>query len=131
VSKENVEIVRKIFDGWSQGDFSVGKDLVTPDFEWDQHADAVEPGPRHGSGIATTLSRIFEVWEGFRVVPERYVDGGDRILVLARNQGRNRQTGLEVEQPFGYLWTLDSGKLARVQVFTSHERALEASGLEK
>jgi ketosteroid isomerase-like protein len=69
VSKQNVEIVRRIFDGWSRGDFSVGRDLVTADFEWQQHAEAVEPGERSGAAIGTAFRNIFEVYESFRIVP--------------------------------------------------------------
>ena len=69
MSQENVEVVRRIFDGWSQGDFSVGRDLMTADFEWQQQAAAVEPGSRRGAAIATAFRNLFEVWESFRSSP--------------------------------------------------------------
>ena len=30
MSQENVELVRRIFDGWSRGDVSVGADVMEP-----------------------------------------------------------------------------------------------------
>jgi|GEM_PF-5880168 len=34
MSRENVDAVREIYRGWSQGDFSVGINLFAPDIEF-------------------------------------------------------------------------------------------------
>jgi ketosteroid isomerase-like protein len=62
MSQENVELVRRIYDGWSRGDFGVGADLLAGDFEWQQHAEAVEPGSHRGVAIGHALEKIFEVY---------------------------------------------------------------------
>jgi ketosteroid isomerase-like protein len=131
MSEENVEVVAEIFDGWSRGDFSVGKDLVTADFEWRQHAEAVEPGSRRGGTIASALRNIFEVYEDFRVVPDRFVEKGDKVVVIAHNRAIARGSGMKVDQPFAYVWTVRAGKLARVEVFADERNALEAAGLSE
>ncbi len=131
MSHENIEIVRGIFDGWSRGDFSVGRDLFAADFEWQQHAEAVEPGLRQGSGIPTALRNIFEVYEGFRVVPDRYLDNGDKVVVLAHNRGTARGSGIELDQAFAYVWTMRVGELARLEVYGDERAALEAAGLQE
>jgi ketosteroid isomerase-like protein len=131
VSQENVEIVRRMFDGWSQGDFSVGRDLVTADFEWRQDAEAVESGSRRGAAIAATFRNLFEVWDDFRVVPERFLDAGDKVVVIAHNRGTGRGSGVELDQAFAYVWTVEAGKLARVEVYGTERDALEAAGLQE
>jgi ketosteroid isomerase-like protein len=90
MAEENVEVVRRIFDGWARGDFSVGRDLVTADFVWQQHAEAVEPGTRQGGSITTAFRNIFEVYENFRIVPDRFVDAADKVVVIAHNRGTAR-----------------------------------------
>jgi len=43
MSQENVEIVRRIFDRWAEGDFQAGRELLHPDIEWvisREHPDA-------------------------------------------------------------------------------------------
>jgi len=129
MSRENVEIVRRIYDGWSRGDFSVGTDLVAADFAWQQHAEAVEPGTLRGAAIASAFRNVFAVYESYRIVPERYVDASDKVVVMARNRGRAKGSGIELDQSFGYVWTVRAGKLARVEVYATEREALDAAGL--
>ena len=131
MSQENVEVVRRIFDGWSQGDFSVGRDLMTADFEWQQQADAVEPGSRRGAAIATAFRNLFDVWESYRIVTDRYLDAGDKVVVFAHNRATARGSGMKLDQPFAYVWTVQAGKLARVEIYGNEREALEAAGLRK
>jgi ketosteroid isomerase-like protein len=129
VSQENVETVRRIHDGWSRGDFSVGRDLLAPDFEWHQHEQAVEPGSHRGAAIGSAIRRIFEVLEDFRVEPEEYIDAGDKVVVIARNRGTGKGSGVELDQQFAYVWTVQLGRLADLQVYEDRREALEAAGL--
>ncbi len=68
--RENVELVRTVYEGWAQGDFRAGSDLFAPDFEWKQSPDAVEPGAHRGAAIGTALRQIFEVWDDYRIEAE-------------------------------------------------------------
>ncbi|MFN8159857.1 MAG: nuclear transport factor 2 family protein [Solirubrobacterales bacterium] len=129
MSAENVEIVRRIHDGWSRGDFSVGRELLAPDFEWHQHAEAVEPGSHRGAAIGGAIGRIFEIYEDFRVEPEEFIEAGDRVVVPAHNRGTARGSGLELDQVFVFVWTVRDGKLAELRVYGDRSAALEAAGL--
>jgi uncharacterized protein len=131
MSQENVEIVRRIFDGWSRGDFSVGADLVTPDFECQQHAEAVEPGSRRGDAVGDSMRKIFEIYSDFRVEAEEFIDAGERVLVVARSRAVARGSGVAVDQPFWFVWTLRDGRLARHEVYADRRAALEAAGVEE
>jgi ketosteroid isomerase-like protein len=129
MSQENVEIVCRIFDGWSRGDFSVGADLMAPEFEWHQNPEAVEPGSHRGAAIGGAISKIFEVYENFRVEPEEYMDAGDKVVVTARAQGTGKGSGVELDETFAFVWTVHRGKLADLAVFGNRHDALEAAGL--
>ena len=131
MSRENVEIVRQIYDGWSRGDFSVGTSLMAPEFEWHQHAEAVEPGSHRGPAIGGAISKLFEVYENFRVEPEEYTDAGDKVVVTARCQATGRGSGVELDVRYSFVWTVRRGKLADLTVFMHRSDALEAAGLRE
>jgi ketosteroid isomerase-like protein len=129
MSQENVEIVQRIYDGWSHGDFSVGTNLMAPDFEWHQHAEAVEPGSHRGAAIGGAITKIFEVYEDFRVGPEEYIDTGDQVMVTARVQATGKGSGVELDVRYSFVWTVRGGQLAELAVFLDRSQALESSGL--
>jgi ketosteroid isomerase-like protein len=131
MSQENVEIVRRIYDGWSRGDFSVGTNLMAPDFEWHQHAEAVEPGSHRGAAIGGAITKIFEVYEDFRVGPEEYSDAGDQVVVTARVQATGKGSGVELDVRYSFVWTVRGGKLAELAVFLDRSQALGAAGLRE
>jgi ketosteroid isomerase-like protein len=129
MSQENVEIVRRILDGWARGDFSVGADLLTPDFEWHQFPQAVEPGTRRGAEVGEALSKMFDVYDGLRVEAKEFIDAGDKVVVIGRATATAKGSGLRLDNPVALVWTLREGRLARNEVFTDGREALEAAGL--
>ena len=131
MSQENVEIVRAVHDGWARGDFRVAQELFAPDFSWDQNADAVEPGSRRGPEVRDALRNLFDVYDDFRVEASEFIDGGDEVVVVARNKGTAKASRMELDQLFAYVWTFQGGRLARLRVFTDREQALEAAGLSE
>ncbi len=131
MSEENVEIVRRIYEGWSRGDFSVGRDLLAPGFEWQQHAEAVEPGARRSGAVGNSLRNIFEIYEEFRVIPEEFIDAGERVVVLARVRGTARRSGIKLDERWGFVWTVRDGRLVRNEVYADRHDALQAAGLNE
>ncbi len=103
---------------------------MAPEFEWHQHAEAVEPGSHRGAAIGGAIGKIFEVYENFRVEPEEYVDAGDKVVVIARIQATGKGSGVELDQRYSFVWTVRGGKLAEVAVFLNR-KALEAAGLSE
>jgi ketosteroid isomerase-like protein len=52
-------------------------------------------------------------------------------VVLARNRGKARGSGIELDQAFAYVWTVRAGELARVEVYEDERAALEAAGVRE
>ena len=127
MSDENIEIVRRIYAGWSD-DFA---GLLDPEIEWINPPDAVEGGTRKGIESFTAAARsITDTFESSRVDFDEFIDAGDRVVVLGTLRGRGRTSGAEVEREQGYVWTIRDGKAIRFEWFPKQRQAREAAGLE-
>ena len=74
---------------------------------------------------------VFEVFEGFRIVPVEFIDAGERVVVVSRIHGRARATGIEFEQPYVQVWEFRGGEPVSVADYRDRGQALEAVGLAR
>jgi len=126
LSRENVDLVREVYEGWARGDFRAGADVLASDFEYRQLPGSVEPGSHRGADVGGAVRRIFEVYENFRVEAEEFIDAGDMVVVVARSSGTARGSKMQLDQRFAFVWTVDKGKLVRTEVFQDRREALES-----
>jgi ketosteroid isomerase-like protein len=127
---EHLEIVRSIYGDWGRGDFSSAA-WADPEIEF-AFAGGPDPGTWKGlAGMAEGYREWLRAWEGFRAEPEEYrVLDGERILVLVRNSGRGRASGLELEQrSVANLFHLRQGKVIGIVVYLDRELAFADLGL--
>jgi ketosteroid isomerase-like protein len=124
MSQENVEVVRSIYAAWLAGESP--RELIDPDVEYVNPPDAVEPGTRRGR---KAFAGIRSAYDDVKVEPERFIDAGDDVVVLARLTGRGRASGLDIDWRQGYIWTVEGGRGVRFRWFNTPEEALEAAGL--
>jgi ketosteroid isomerase-like protein len=130
MSSPNLELVRSIYVDWERGDFS-SAEWADPEIEF-AFAAGPEPGNRKGlAGMAEGYRDWLTAWEDFRAEPEEYlVLDRARILVLVRNSGRGRSSGLELEsRSVANLFHLRGGKVTRIVVYLDREQALADLGL--
>jgi len=62
------------------------------------------------------------------VIPEEFLDLGDRVVVTLRLRGRGHGSGVEIDALFYEIYTLRDGKIIRMDEFTDRAEALEAAG---
>ena len=125
MSRENVEIVRAIHDGWVKK-ASVAH-LIAPDLEYVNPPYAVEAGTRHGRAA---LDGVRDVYPDFRIEAQRYIDAGDDVVVIGIARGTGA-SGVAVEWRQGYVWTIDDGQAIRFSWFNDPAEALAAVGLSE
>src|SRR5438874_627450 len=111
------------------------KSLIDPDIEWcgpREFPDLAEPVFGH-EGIVAYAAKIAEALDDYRMMPEQFIDAGDRqVLVFSREGGRGKGSGAEVEtHPTAHLWTLRDGPATRMQSYWEREDALKAAGLSE
>jgi ketosteroid isomerase-like protein len=136
VSQENVDAVRQLMALGEQvresGLPAPHTDLVTPDAEIDMSRRVFNPEIYRGfEGWARLNAELREVWAEWRVTPERFVDAGDRVISIETIRGRGRGSCVEIEAQYASIWTLQNGRVTRVEIGLDPQEALKAVGREK
>jgi ketosteroid isomerase-like protein len=78
--------------------------------------DTRNPNPR----LRTWLSG----WDDWRIAAEDYLEIGDDVVVLTRYEGRGKGSGLEISQEGAHVFRLRDGKVVRLEIFASREKAI-------
>jgi ketosteroid isomerase-like protein len=126
VSRENVELVRRIHEAWDRGD-SV-REFIAEDMEYVNPSYAVEPGTRVGR---STFGSVRETYPDFQLHIDRMIDtGGEDVVVLGRYTASGGASGVRLEGDHGYVWTIRDGLAVRFQWYQDHREALKAAGCD-
>lgn len=132
MADENVETVRAIFARWAMGDFG-WSEWAAPEIQF-----VMADGLNHGSWrgvpeMARAWREVLRAWEDFRVdVEDCRPIGRDRVLVLTRNTGRGKGSGVEIaplSTNGANVFTLRGGKVVRLVAYWDRARAFEDLGL--
>ena len=136
MSKHNVEVVREVMalgDQARESGVLPETDLVAPDAEIDMSRRVFNPDTYRGmEGWVRLNDELREVWEEWRVIPERFIEAGDRVVVFATVHARGRGSGVAVElRESSAIWTLRNGQVTRVEIGVDPQEALKIVGLER
>jgi len=131
---ENLELVRSIFAAWERGDYS-SVHWAHPDIEF---VFADWPSPESINGVPPMGERWRDYmtnWHDMRAEPEQYHElDEERVLVLFREQGRGRISGLAVGEfraTGANLFHVRDGKVTRLVLYLNGDRALADLDLEE
>ena len=100
VSRENIELVRRLVDAFNERDAEEFAQVTTDDFEWSTSVMAVEGEIFLGrEGIETYFSRMRDAWDEFKAEIDSYRDLGERVLISGQIEARGRGSGAPVAAP--------------------------------
>ena len=74
----------------------------------------------------TEIDEQFEVWD--TTIEEIRDASGDRLLVLGSVHFRGRTSGVEIDQPMGWIWEFQGDRVSAMHNFVGHDAAFEAAG---
>ena len=93
-------------------------DLAPPDFEFRVPAVYRAPGVFLGlEGIEDWMTMIDEAWAEWRFEPERYLEAGSTVVVLALLVAEGGSSGIHLEREVGHLWAFDKGRATGLRVY--------------
>jgi uncharacterized protein len=103
-------------------------DVYHPQMEWgwsDEfpglagvYEDRRDPNPR--------LHAWLSGWEYWRAEAEQYLELGNHVVVLASYHGRGKGSGVEIHQQGAHVFELRDGKVVRLEIFATREKAIES-----
>jgi ketosteroid isomerase-like protein len=129
---EHVDLVRSIFAAWERGEFT-SAEWAHPEIEF-----AVPDGPemsrRTGlAGMAEGTHDYLGAWEDHRLLADEYRElDAERVLVLMRQSGRGKASGLnlsQMETKRASVFHIRGGKVTRLVLYWDRERAFADLGL--
>jgi len=125
MGQAEIDELRRGYAALNRGDVSVVVELLDPELEGHEPGHSPEAGTHRGrDGFERFLRGWLESFEGFRVEPERIVERGDDLIVVVRQTGAGRSSGVEVETRLVHVWTVANGRAVRWEAVPDVEAAL-------
>ena len=136
MSEENVELVRRCV-------MAIPRDM---DDDAEEMLSYIDPeGELHSAIVGGAEGNVYRGHEGFRKWAvdsfesfeevnnewSEFRDVDNRVLVLGHVRARGRGSGMELESPMGWVFTVRRGRVVKAEGFLSHDEALEAVGLRE
>jgi ketosteroid isomerase-like protein len=131
MSQENLEVVRAIYDAVARRDVATPFDFYAEDIVWDLsnwRPAELDPTPVYTGheGVREAWRDRLSAWGEVDFEVEELMEVGDRVVAVIRDRQVGRSSGVPIEAAHAAVWTLDDGKVTRLQVFDERQEALEA-----
>ena len=120
--------VRALYMAMAERDYHGAFALLSEDFEWFEPDQSLIGG--HHQGFAEVLQAIeaqLDVFDQFEIEPETFFERGEQVAVSVRQRARGEASGVEVEVRISHLWTVQGGRIVRLEVFPAREDARKAA----
>ena len=130
MSRKALDVVRAWQDAIVAGDAPGSIAYFAQGVEWDDRELRPEGARHRGVPALVAEMRIwFGTWDDYRWEVEEITEGEEVILVVGRETGRGKGSGIELDQRVGMVCTVEDGRITRNQLFKDIDRAREAAGL--
>jgi uncharacterized protein len=130
MSKENVEIIRSIYEAFNQRNWARALEPTDADFEWIPDGRSFETAIRGRENVQRFLEDQIETLD-LRVQPEEFFENADQVVAFVRAQGRGQASGVPLDIRIAAIWTFRDGRLVRGEAYAQRDKALEAAGLSE
>jgi uncharacterized protein len=133
VSEENVEIVRGIYDALDSEDVGLALSAIDPEVVWDlsNHSWPGDDQYFGHEGIVEVLSEWMGAFEDYTIKPERFIDAGDRVVVIQRETAWHKGTDTGIDRRQASIYTMRDRRAIRIDHYLDIPQALEAAGLSE
>ena len=129
MSQGDVEIVEEFTRRFAAG-AHVTDDYFGPEIVWDTSESGLpSAGVYHGrEGVRRFFRDWLAPWADYELEVRECVDAGGAVVLVFRQAGTGRGSGLRIERDFFAVWELENSMVVRFRLFASREQAFEAAG---
>jgi ketosteroid isomerase-like protein len=131
MSQEDVEIVRRSFEAWNEGDvrairrcYTEDVVLETPITEFGRTFEGDDP-------LGRWIAEQRETWAETHWDVERIFEGDGVVVSFYRSISTGRASGIEVVRDLTGVHHIRGGLIARHRTFLDRDEALKAAGLSE
>jgi uncharacterized protein len=121
----NVEAAKEAYDAFGRGDLGALK--FSEDVVWVTSDELPLGGETRGrDAVLENFAQIPNYWSEFSVTPERFVDGGDVVVVTGTQKATGK--GGSFEAAFAHVLEYRDGEAVRGEFYGDSAKALKALG---
>jgi ketosteroid isomerase-like protein len=122
----NYNTIQAAYAAFANNDPSVLFGAMSPDIQW-YEAEGNPLADRNpyagaqaiGEGV---FGRLLAAIDNFSAVPDRYVDGGDDVIVLGRYGGTMKHNGSTLDAEFCHVYRFEGGHIVSFHQYTDTEQ---------
>jgi ketosteroid isomerase-like protein len=128
VSDDGVRIVLSVFDAINRRDLATMLSAYAPEAEMVTLTSGLVHGGgyRGHPGIRAYFDSFADVWEELELSADEVRDLGEQVLVRGRWRSRGKGSGVRVEAPAVWLFTLEDHRITASRAFRDMDEALAA-----
>ena len=127
--QRDVEKIQELYRGFDRRDVKSVLLLMAPEIEVFQSEELPWGGRYQGhEGVRKFLSTLMEHVDS-RVLIERFIDSGERVVAVGRTVGKTRKAQLEFDVPVVHVWTFSEGRIVRFEPYIENDTMLAALGM--
>ena len=111
----NLNAIKALYEAFAKGDIPTVLGTLSHDIAWTEAEGFPYGGTYNGPKAVLTgvFMRLGSEWDGFAAVPDKFIDGGDTVVVLGKYGGKYKATGKSINVDFAHVWKMQDGKAAR------------------
>ena len=132
MSKENVALIKGIYDCFAVGDVPGVLGRMSPAIVWNeaQNFPYADGNPYVGpqAVLNGVFARCMSEWDGFTVAIDEILDAGDTVVALGHYLGSYKATGKAMRTQLVHVWRVTGGKAAQFQQYADTLQVARAIG---
>ncbi|HLM08180.1 MAG TPA: nuclear transport factor 2 family protein [Thermoleophilaceae bacterium] len=128
MSKENVEVVRRLFESYQRRDYHAAAECLSPEVVYEVGQELPLRGREE---VRAMWGRWDATWDELETVPEEFVDAGDEVLVTVHYSARGRGSGIAYDERLYEVYGFERGRCVHKREFRWRSEALAAAGLDR
>ncbi len=122
----NVEVVRRLFETYSRGDYEEAASCLDPDVVYEVGQEMPALGR---AAVRAMWERWDSAWDEVEAVPEDFLDVGDHVVVTVHYKARGRGSGIGYDERLFDVYTMRDRLCVRKAEFRDRAEALQAAGM--
>jgi ketosteroid isomerase-like protein len=131
MSRENVEVVRRMYEAFQGGDSATVNACFDPEVVVDARVRVDGAMGRGLEALGSIIGEWIAAFDGWHEDIEELRGIGDRVVAIATQRGRSKATGIDVETRYAIVYDIGGGRITRMTLYRTPEEGTEAAGLSE